>query len=259
MEYQYIKLDVNNRIGVATVDFPPANSLAPKVRDELKTVVTSLTQRDDVWTIIITAAGQKFFMAGADIPSLKDLEPETGLARVRAAREFFNLLSGNPKPVLAAINGLCLGGGLELAMACDIRIAAEHVKLGLPEVGLGLMPGGGGTQRLPRLVSPGLARYLTFTGKILTAEQGREAGLVEKVVPAADLVLEARAMADLINSKGPLGVRAAKIAIKASSELPLEEGLDLENQLWAELCGTRDMKEGVSAFLEKRSPVFKAK
>jgi len=256
MAYKYLRVEAVDRIGLITVDFPPANSLAPEVRDELKAAVTAMFDRDDIWTLILTGAGEKFFMAGANIPSLLELEPDTALVRVQAAREFFGLISQGDKPVIAAINGLCLGGGLELALACDLRLASDHVKLGLPEVNLGLMPGGGGTQRLSRLIGTGMAKYLIFTGQPLTAQRALEVGLVERVVPAGELVSAAKETASLINSKGPLGVRAAKKAINTGMETTLAQGLDLENRLWSELCGTRDMKEGVAAFLEKRHPQF---
>lgn len=259
MAYQYLRVEAADRIGLITVDFPPANSLAPEVRDELKSAVANFFERDDIWTLILTGAGEKFFMAGANIPSLMKLEPDTALARVQAAREFFSLISQGDKPVIAAINGLCLGGGLELALACDLRLASDHVKLGLPEVNLGLMPGGGGTQRLSRLIGPGLAKYLIFTGQPLTAGRALEVGLVERVVPARELISAAKETASLINSKGPLGVRAAKKSINVGLETTLNQGLDLENRLWSELCGTRDMKEGVTAFLEKRKPHFEGR
>lgn len=256
MGYQYLKKETEDQIGLITVDFPPVNSLAPEVRDELEAAITDFFEREDVWTLILTGAGEKCFMAGANIPSLLELEPAAALLRVQAARRLFDLISDGPKPVIAAVNGFCLGGGLELALACDLRIAAEHVQLGLPEVNLGLMPGGGGTQRLPRLIGPGLARYLIFTGQTLTAARALDVGLVEQISPAKELIPAAKGMAALINSKGPLGVRAAKRAINGGLELSLGQGLDLENRLWSALCGTMDMKEGVSAFLEKRRPSF---
>ncbi len=259
MAWKHLGVETKDRTGIITVDFPPANSLSPEVREELESAVTDMLSREDVWTIIITGAGEKFFMGGANIQRLLELDPEKALARVKAARGLLALLSRCSKPVIAAINGLCLGGGLELALACDLRIAAEHARLGLPEVNLGLMPGGGGTQRLPRVVSPGLARYLIFTGEALTAARALEVGLVEKVVPSGELMEAALATAALINKKGPLAVRAAKKAVNAARETDLESGLDLENSLWAELCGTEDMKEGVSAFLEKRAPVFRGR
>ncbi len=259
MAWKHLGVETKDRTGIITVDFPPANSLSPEVREELESAVTDMLSREEVWTIVITGAGEKFFMGGANIQRLLELDPEKALARVKAARGLLTLLSRCSKPVIAAINGLCLGGGLELALACDLRIAAEHARLGLPEVNLGLMPGGGGTQRLPRVVSPGLARYLIFTGEALTAARALEVGLVEKVVPSAELMEAALATAALINKKGPLAVRAAKKAVNAARETDLESGLDLENSLWAELCGTEDMKEGVSAFLEKRAPVFRGR
>ena len=258
MSSQYIKLERQGHSAIITVDFPPSNALAPPVRDGLGRAVGEMAADDEVWTLIISAAGDKFFMAGADIRALTDLSSEQALTRARAARELFDFIADLPKPVIAAINGYCLGGGLELALACDIRVAAEHAQLGLPEVGLGLMPGGGGTQRLPLVVGQGLARYLIFTGQRLSAAEAMSVGLVQKVVPLDQLKEEALGLAERINRQGPLGVRAAKKALNAAAALPLAQGLDTENHLWAGLFATDDLREGVRAFLDKRKPEFNA-
>ena len=257
MDSEKIQIDRLDKVAVATIRNPPANALSPELRMEFMDKIEELAEDDQVWCLIVTGAGEKFFMAGADISGLLKLDPKSGLERVRSTREFFSALDNFEKPVIAAINGLCLGGGLELALVCDIRIAADHVKLGVPEVNLGLIPGAGGTQRLPRAVGPGWASYLLFTGDAISAEEALRIGLVQKVVPLTSLRGAALELADKINKKGPLAVRAAKRASSRGFEEPLERGLDLENQAFADVCGTWDKNEGVSAFLEKRKPGFR--
>jgi len=259
MQSEKVRIEIDGKVAVATIDNPPANALSPELRDEFTGKLRGLSENDQVWSVILTGAGEKFFMAGADIPGLAKLEPEGALGRARGTRQFFSALAGFEKPVIAAINGLCLGGGLELALVCDIRMAADHVKLGLPEVNLGLIPGAGGTQRLPRIIGPGWANYLLFTGEAISAEIALGIGLVQKVVPATSLREAALELAQQINRKGPLAVRAAKRVSSRGLQQGLETGLDLENEAFSELCGTRDKNEGVTAFLEKRKPVFQGK
>ena len=259
MEPEKILIQKEGKTAVATMDNPPANALSPALRDEFIEKLKALSADNDVWVVIVTGAGEKFFAAGADIPTLLDLNRESGLARVRKSRKFYSAIANFEKPVIAAINGICLGGGLEVALACDIRVAADHAKLGLPEVNLGLIPGAGGTQRLPRAIGPGWANFLLFTGEAIPAQKALETGLVQAVVPATDLMEKAREIAEKINSKGPLAVRAAKRASSRGLQEPLEKGLDLENQAFADVCGTWDKNEGVSAFLEKRKPKFEGK
>lgn len=259
MESKHVQIEVTGKVAAITIHNPPANALTPELRDEFMIRLKEISENDEVWSAVLTGAGEKFFMAGADIPGLLKLEPESALARVQKTRLFFSALAAFEKPVIAAINGLCLGGGLELALACDIRIAADHAKLGLPEVNLGLIPGAGGTQRLPRIVGPGWANYLLFSGDAISADAALNIGLVQKVVPLASLMETALELAGKINTKGPLAVRAAKRVASKGFEVALETGLDMENKAFSELCGTRDKNEGVSAFLEKRKPVFQGK
>lgn len=254
-----IRVEVTGKTAVATMDNPPANALSPTLTAEFRGKLEEMSKNDDIWALIITGAGEKFFAAGADIPSLVKLDRVSGLERVQRARQFYSGIAHFEKPVIAAINGLCLGGGLEVSLACDIRVAAEHAKLGVPEVNLGLIPGAGGTQRLPRAVALGWANYLLFTGEAISAQKAREIGLVQEVVPLSGLLDAALAIAEKINSKGPLAVRAAKKASSQGLQMPLEKGLDLENQVFSEVCGTLDKNEGVTAFLEKRKPRFQAK
>ena len=259
MDEEMVKIEFSRKLALITIDNPPANAISPEVRDEFLDKLYDLSQNENIWTIIITGSGEKFFVGGADIRKLLELDRKSGLERVKKAREFYSGIAHFEKPVIAAINGLCLGGGLELALACDIRIAAQHARLGLPEVNLGLIPGAGGTQRLPRAIGPGWANYLLFTGEAITATQALQIGLVQKVVDVADLKSSAVEIANKINSKAPLAVRAAKKACAEGVELPLEEGLDLENRLFSEICASHDKNEGITAFLEKRRPSFQGK
>ncbi len=259
MESEKVHIEINQKVAVATINNPPANALSPELRDEFMDKVGLMEKNDDIWVLIITGTGEKFFAAGADIPSLLDLDRESGLARVKKSRQFYSGVAYFEKPVIAAINGICLGGGLELALACDIRVAAEHAKLGVPEVNLGLIPGAGGTQRLPRAVGPGWGNYLLFTGEAIPAQKALEIGLVQEVAPKEALMKAALKIAEKINSKGPLAVRAAKRASSRGLQEPLEKGLDLENETFSQVCATQDKNEGVKAFLEKRKPAFKAR
>lgn len=241
------------------VDFPPANALPLRAREEIIEIFDELLGMEEIWVIILTGAGNKFFVAGANISELLALTPETAMERVKAAKRFTCYVEHYPKPVICALNGLALGGGLELALCCDLRLAADHIKVGLPEVNLGIMPGGGGTQRLPRLIGMGRAKELIYTGSLISANEALSLGIVDKVVPSDQLMKEAQKLAGKIMAKAPLAVRAAKQATNASWDLSLEEGMELENQLWADLFGTEDKNEGVKAFMEKRTPNFKGR
>ena len=259
METEKIKIETIRNVAIATMNNPPANALSPDLREEFTSKLTEMSQDADVRVLVITGGGEKFFAAGANIPDLLELNREGGLERVTKAREFYSSVAYFNKPVICAINGICMGGGLELALACDIRIASEHVKLGFPEVNLGLIPGAGGTQRLPRAIGPGWANYLIFTGDAITAQKGFEIGLIQAVVPPEQLIDEALKIADKINKKGPLAVQAAKKVSAMGLQETLEKGLDIENEAFAEICETQDKNEGITAFLEKRKPQFTGK
>jgi len=248
-----------DRVAMLTINRPPVNAISPELRGEIAGKLKEVEDDEKIWTLVIIGAGDKFFAAGADIPTLLALEKESGLKRVQDSRKFFSGLSHMEKPVIAAINGVCLGGGLELALACDIRVAAEHAKLGLPEVGLGIIPGAGGTQLLPRLVGPGWANFLIFSGEAISANKAREIGLVQEVVRFDSLRDTVLRIASAISSRGPVAVRAAKRVIRAGLDQPIEKGLDLENEAFAEVCGTQDKNEGINSFLEKRKPQFQGR
>lgn len=247
---------IENEIAIVTINNPPMNSLTIAVREGLSEIIRDLSGKlDEVKVVILTGTG-KAFVAGADIKSFPELTQEKAKARLKTTRLLYQLMEDFTRPVICAVNGYCLGGGLELAMSCDIRIAAATAQFGQPEINLGIIPGGGGTQRLPRLVGAGIAKELIYTGKFISAERAEAIGLVNLVVKPEDLMAEARQMAALIAGKPLLAVRAAKEAINHGLNMTLHEGLDLESFHWSYLCGTEDQKEGAKAFLEKRKPKF---
>ena len=256
---EYIKCQIDGRLGTVVVDYPPANAMLLEAREEMVEILNELLGREEIWVIVLTGAGSKFFISGANIPELLPLTPEAAKKRVETSKRFTCYVENYPKPVICALNGLALGGGLELALCCDFRLAADHIKLGLPEVNLGIMPGGGGTQRLPRLIGMSRAKELIYTGSLISAHEALSLGIVDKVVPSDQLMMEAQKLAGKIMAKAPLAIRAAKQAINAGWNLSSEEGLDLENNLWANLFATEDKNEGVKAFLEKRTPSFRGR
>lgn len=254
-----VDFQVKDNLGVVIIDHPPANALDRSTLGSLATAMEALNYKESVRVIIITGKGEKFFAGGADINEFQELNQETGETWIRFWHEVFAKIYHSPKIVIAAINGFALGGGCELALACDLRVAAENAKLGQPEVNYSIIPGGGATQRLPRIVGLGRAKELIFTGDIINAQEAFQMGLVNRVVPSDRLMDAAHTLAEKILSKGPLAVRFAKEAVNLAMELPLTEGLRREIQLFSKTCGTEDKNEGARAFLEKRSPHFKEK
>ncbi len=252
-------IEIEGKTGMLILDNPPVNAMDEGFKADLKSQFNKLCDDDGVWAIVIMGAGKKAFVAGANIPELLDLDQTGGLKRVQASRKIYDTIAGCEKPVIAAINGFCLGGGLELALSCDIRIAAEHAVFGVPEVSLGVIPGAGGTQRLPRLVGSGWANFLLFSGEKIPAQTALQIGLVQRVVTYEDLKKYAMDIGETISRKGPLAVRAAKKAVTLGLQMPLQEGLDLENEVFSQLCDTEDKNEGIRAFLEKRAPQFEGK
>lgn len=244
--------------GVALLTFnrpDKMNALNHEVRRQLRAVFEDLRDDDDVRVLVLTGEGEKAFMAGADIGEFKDASPIQQLRSMQRGNIYL-AMETFPKPIIAMINGYCLGGGCELAMACDIRIASERARFGQPEVNLGIIPGGGGTQRLPRLVGEGQAMRLILSGGMIDAEEAHAIGLVEKVVPAEDLREHTLGLARAIAAKSPIALQAAKESILAARRMPLDAGLKFERGWFSLLFSTRDMEEGVSAFLEKRKPEF---
>jgi enoyl-CoA hydratase len=257
-EFNTILLTVEENIAVITINRPKfLNALNTEVFFELSEVLDSIEKDDSIRAVVLTGSGEKAFVAGADISEMQH-------KNVLEAREFSALgnrimlkLENLNKPVIAAVNGFALGGGCELAMACDIRIAGNRAKFGQPEVGLGIIAGFGGTQRLSRLVGSGIAKEILFTGEMINAERAYEIGLVNRVVDASEVVEEAKKMAKTIASKSPLGIVFTKKAVNEGSNLDIERAVSLEAELFGSLFSTNDQTEGMTAFLEKRQAVFK--
>lgn len=247
---------IDGHVATLTINRPDKlNALNIETRGRMVRELDELAKNDDVRVLVITGAGDKAFIAGADISEFEGRSP-VDQYRVMTDSSVFLAVDRFPKPTLAAINGFCLGGGCELAMACDIRIASEKAKLGQPEINLGLLPGGGGTQRLPRLVGMGAAFKLLYTGDFIRADEALRIGLVDEVVPAGDVAARAEELAETIAAKSPVALRLIKQAVRTSMRTPLDEGLSQEVSLFALAFASEDMKEGVDAFLNKRKPNF---
>jgi len=248
------KLD--GHIAKITINRPDKlNALNGEVRRQMFQALENLAADDDVRVVIITGAGDKSFIAGADISEFKDARPVEQYRSMQSGN-IYVALESFPKPVIAMINGFCLGGGCELAMACDMRVASTKAKLGQPEINLGLIPGAGGTQRLPRLVGEGWAMRLIMSGELISGEKAAEIGLVEVAVEPEELEAHVMTLAANIASRSPMALQAAKESILVARRMPLDEGLKFERGWFSLLFSTDDMAEGVGAFLEKRKPNF---
>ena len=246
----------DDRIALVTVDRPPVNALNRQLEEELDDVFDELAGLQEVGAVVVTGGGEKAFIAGADIKMLSEKDPEGATEMSASTQRVLLKIERFDRVVIAAINGLALGGGCEVAMACDMRVMDESAIIGLPEVSLGILPGAGGTQRLARLVGMGKAKELILTGDPISADEAERIGLVERIAPKGEAVAGARDLAKRVLSRGPVAVINAKKAINEGLDMPLEEGLKRESQLFGALFRTRDMQEGVAAFLEKRKPKF---
>ncbi len=259
MPFKFLTLDVEDRVATLTVNRPDKlNALNDATIAELGQAIDQIRVDDSIGGVLLTGAGRAF-VAGADISELSSQVPVLAKARARAGQDVFRRIETCPKPVIAVVNGFALGGGCELAMACHVRIASDTAKFGQPESKLGLLPGYGGSQRLPRLVGKGRAIQLLITGEMIDAAEAYRIGLVNKVVPAAELMNTAREMMKTILANGPLAVALCIDAIDRGLEMSLEEGLILEANHFGLLAATDDMREGTRAFMEKRVPAFKGK
>ncbi len=260
MPYEHLTFEVRDRIALVTINRPDKlNALNDAVIEELARAVDEIVERDDIGGVILTGAGSKAFVAGADIGELARQGPFDGKDRARKGQAICRRLETCGKPAVAAVNGFALGGGCELAMACHLRVASEKAKFGQPEVKLGLCPGYGGTQRLPRLVGKGRALDLILTGRMVGADEALQMGLVNRVVAADKLMDEAETLLRGIMAMGPLAVKLSIEAIDQGFDTSLDEGLLLEANHFGLLSASEDMREGTGAFLEKREPTFAGK
>jgi len=258
-KYETLLFEQRGRVGIITINRPDKrNALNIKTREEGAALLDELRDDNSIGVVVITGAGDKAFIAGADIA---EFAGRTAMMQrdVMTSRSLFTAIDTFPKPIIAMVNGYCLGGGCELAMACDIRIASERASFGQPEINLGIIPGGGGTQRLTRLVGEGKAMELILGGDIIDAKTAHAIGLVNQVVPAEELEAKTMELANRIAEKSPIALSLAKESVKLASRSNLDEGLRREVDLFALCFSTEDKDEGVSAFLEKRKPEFKGR
>ena len=250
-----IRVDVSESIATLTIDRPEVkNALDLATVNECHRALDALEARTDAGVLVITGAGESSFVSGADINDIRARGRDEGLAAINSS--LYAHIERFPRPTIAAVNGYALGGGCELALACDIRVAADTAKFGQPELGLGIIPGAGATQRLPRIVGMGWAKHLVLTGEIIDAAKGLEIGLVTIVAPAGQLQVRARELAKKILRQGPLAARLAKLALNAAARVDLDSGLLIETLAQALCYSSEDKAEGPSAFLEKRRPRF---
>jgi enoyl-CoA hydratase len=260
MNFENILFEKKGAIAYVTINRPKVlNALNMATMEELRTAFTAIKDDREVRVAIMTGSGEKAFIAGADIGELAKNDAVSAKEYTHRGQSVLDLIENLGKPVIACINGFALGGGCEIAMACTMRLASENARLGQPEVKLGIIPGYGGTQRLPRLVGKGIAMQLVLAGEMISAQEAHRIGLVNEVTTAAELIPRAEAIAQKIIANSPLAVQYAMEAVNKGMEMTLAEGLYLEAVLFAVACASEDKQEGTSAFLEKRPPQFKGK
>ena len=260
MELNNVIFEKEGNIGVLTINRPKAlNALNSETLKDLDTAIDHIEKQDDIYVVILTGAGDKAFVAGADIAEMKDLNEEEGKEFGLLGNKVFRRLENLDKPVIAAINGFALGGGCEISMACDIRIATTKAKFAQPEVGLGITPGFGGTQRLPRIVGPGKAKELIYTGDMIKADEALRIGLVNKVVEPENLMEEAMVLSKKISNNAPIAVKLCKDAIDRGMQVDIDSAVVIEAEDFGKCFATEDQTEGMSAFVERREKNFKNK
>jgi enoyl-CoA hydratase len=260
MTYENLTYEVDDRIATITFNRPKAlNALNRALLDELVDALQAVEADESIHVLVLTGSGDKAFVAGADITEINKLGPLGGKQFARRGLEAINRLPRLPIPVIAAVNGFALGGGTEMALACDFIYAAETAKFGLPEINLGIIPGFGGTQRLPRLIGANMAREMIYTGKMIDAAEALRLGIVNRVCAPETLMEEVRATGGVIAAKGRVALRAAKQAVNSGLNVDLASGFALENDAFALCLASPDAREGTSAFLEKRPPEFKGR
>lgn len=259
MSFEYLICEIENNVAVVTINRPPVNPLNTKVFKELSEIFTELEVNDQVRVIVLTGSGEKAFVAGADITEMVNLDL-VGINQMnKVSREVFSKIENLNKPVIAAINGLALGGGFELALACDLRISSEKAKFAFPEVGLGIIPGGGGTQRLQKIVGQGIAKELLYFGDMFDAYRALDLQIVNKIVPVEEVLQTAKEWAEKLAKKPPVALQMVKLAVNTGGNTDLESGLIIESTCFATAFSTEDRKEGLQAFVEKRKPAFSGK
>ena len=257
MELKNIILEKEGHLAIVTINRPKAlNALNSETLKDLDVVLEDLEKDSNIYSVILTGSGEKAFVAGADISEMKDLSEEEGKNFGLLGNRVFRRLEKLDKPVIAAISGFALGGGCELAMACDIRIASEKARFAQPEAGLGITPGFGGTQRLPRLVGEGKAKELIYTCAMIKADEALRIGLVNKVVPLESLMDEAKAMANAIMVNAPIAVKLCKDAINRGMQVDIDQAIEVEAEDFGKCFATEDQTEGMTAFIEKRAKNF---
>jgi enoyl-CoA hydratase len=260
MDLENIRYDLRPPLAIVTIDRPKVlNALNSRSMSELEQVFREIRQSVDIRVVLLTGAGEKAFVAGADISELAALSPLEGERMAARGQGVFHLIENCGKPVIACINGFALGGGCELALACTLRIASSNARLGQPEVKIGIIPGYGGTQRLPRLIGKGAALKMILTGEMINAAEALRLGLVDEVVAHEQLMPRAVELAQTIADMAPLAVRDSIRAVNSGYDLPLASGLELEASLFGLSCSTHDKREGAQAFLEKRAPNWSGK
>lgn len=258
-KYDFIEVTVNNQVALVNLNHPPLNILTDKIMKDMNAILDELDRNRDVHALVLSSEGTKTFTAGVSIDQMNAADPIGIQEFNRKFRDFARSIEKVSKPVIAAITGLCLGGGIEFSLACDFRICSDQTKFAFPEIGLGIIPGGGGTQRLPRLIGKNYAKEMIYFGEMIDAQKALDIQLVNKVVPTEEVVAAAIEWAEKLAKKPPISLRMAKEVIEEGMQVDLDTGLMLETKAFGVVHATEDRREGMNAFKEKRKPIFTGK